>query len=290
MSIWRLIIDDAPRPGAVNMAIDRALLDQVIAGASPALRFYGWEPTCLSLGRNQPAAKLLDREALRVRGLDLVRRPTGGLAVLHRAEVTYSVAVPVGVLGSPRETYRAINQALGVGLRALGVAADVEPEARAAGSAGRGSSEVGSDPRPRNSNYLSEASRDARCFGSAAPGELGALGRKLVGSAQRCERRTILQHGSILLEGDGDGDGDGQSLIDELFGGGAVRRDYGRPITIAEALGGVPSTRRLISALAGGFERSTGISLAPAGFGRDHTDPYPDLSARFRSPDWTWRR
>ncbi len=269
------------------MAIDRALLDRVIAGEAPALRFYGWEPACLSLGRNQPAAELLDRELLRRRGLDVVRRPTGGLAVLHRSEVTYSVAVPVGVLGSPRETYRSINQALGAGLRALGVAADVEPEGRSEGSAGRGKSEVGTDSESRNSNYLSEASRDARCFGSAAPGELGALGRKLVGSAQRCERRTILQHGSILLEGGGSG----QSVIDELFGGGgALRRDRGRPVTVAEVLGGLPSTRRLISALAGGFQQSIGISLAPAEFGRDHTDPYPDLSARFRSPDWTWRR
>lgn len=286
MSTWRLIVDEAPRPGAVNMAIDRALLDQVIVGEAPVLRFYGWEPACLSLGRNQPAAELLDRELLRGRGMDVVRRPTGGLAVLHRSEVTYSVAVPVGVLGSPRETYRAINQALGTGLRALGVAADVQPEVRSGGSAGRGKSEVGRNPRPRNSNYLSEASRDARCFGSAAPGELGALGRKLVGSAQRCERRTILQHGSILL----DGDGDGQSLIDELFPCAAIRRGHGRPITIADVLGGVPSTRHLISTLVDGFGQATGISLAPGGFGRDHTDPFPDLSARFRSPDWTWRR
>ena len=85
---WRLI-DTAPAPGAWNMAVDEALMERVRGGGAPVLRFYRWEPACLSLGRNQPATGAYDAAAIAARGVDVVRRPTGGRAVLHHRELTY---------------------------------------------------------------------------------------------------------------------------------------------------------------------------------------------------------
>src|SRR5437870_580846 len=89
---WRLLVDEA-LPGAVNMAIDEALLDSVARGGPPAIRFYTWRPATLSLGVNQPVGEV-DREACTRLGFDVVRRPTGGRAVLHQHELTYSLAAP----------------------------------------------------------------------------------------------------------------------------------------------------------------------------------------------------
>ncbi|HLM68541.1 MAG TPA: hypothetical protein VK358_13475, partial [Longimicrobium sp.] len=102
---WRLL-DTPPAPGAWNMAVDEALAQSVRAGEPPVLRVYRWSPPCLSLGRNQPSGGY-DRDEIRRRGLDVVRRPTGGRAVLHHRELTYSVAAAEGVLGGPRQAYSA---------------------------------------------------------------------------------------------------------------------------------------------------------------------------------------
>src|SRR3954451_18997918 len=103
---WRMI-DTPPAPGAWNMAVDEALAASVADGGVPVLRFYRWEPACLSLGRNQPARGRYDLAALAAAGVDVVRRPTGGRAVLHRRELTYSAAAPVALLGPPRHAYAA---------------------------------------------------------------------------------------------------------------------------------------------------------------------------------------
>ncbi len=91
-AVWRLIIDEAPRSGAANMAIDQALAEAAAVGASPpTLRFYRWQPPAVSLGRHQPLNEI-NLEAVTERGYDVVRRPTGGRAILHTDELTYSVA------------------------------------------------------------------------------------------------------------------------------------------------------------------------------------------------------
>src|SRR5947199_849284 len=89
---WRALADEG-LPGALNMAIDEALLDSVARGGPPAIRFYTWRPATLSLGVNQPVGEV-DREACTRLGFDVVRRPTGGRAVLHQHELTYSLAAP----------------------------------------------------------------------------------------------------------------------------------------------------------------------------------------------------
>lgn len=122
------------------------------------LRTYEWSRPTLSLGRNQRAAGTYDLARARAAGVDFVRRPTGGRAVLHHREVTYSVASPASALGELRESYAAINVILIAAFRALGVAATVaEPEGRA--------------PPPGS----------APCFEEPVAGEIVAAGRKLVG-------------------------------------------------------------------------------------------------------------
>ena len=135
--VWRLL-RTGKRSGAENMAIDEAIL---IAGGEgkvpPTIRFYGWEPPTLSIGYFQRAAREVDLERLRERGVGLVRRPTGGRAVLHDKELTYSVIAPENLPGMPSsviQSYRLISTGLLEGFRRLGLSAEMvsleEPAAR----------------------------------------------------------------------------------------------------------------------------------------------------------------
>jgi lipoate-protein ligase A len=164
------------------MALDEALLDQYVgdggAGRAPTVRLYGWRPGALSLGKFQstPAPDVLDR--LRAAGLDLVRRPTGGGAVLHEQERTYAVAGRLGESGFPRDvlgTYRRIAAVLVRAYALLGVSVvDAPATARSLGDG-------------------------VSCFESASAHEIQWCGRKLAGSAQRRRGRAFLQHGSLPL-------------------------------------------------------------------------------------------
>src|SRR5256885_6128451 len=127
---WRLLLDK-PASGAWNMAVDEVLLDAVAAGeAPPTIRFYEWAPPCLSLGYFQPF-DVVDVDGCRALGVEVVRRPTGGRAILHDRELTYSVALPASVLGHEGgvlPSYYRLSLALQDGLRRLGVAASLAPE------------------------------------------------------------------------------------------------------------------------------------------------------------------
>lgn len=259
---WRLLGSDGPNPGAVNMAIDEALVEAVQRGAPAAIRFYTWTPACLSLGRNQAARGIYDPVRIAAAGVDVVRRPTGGLAVLHDRELTYSVVAPLASLGGPRAAYAAINRALVLGLRDLGIQAE-----QAVGGAARGPVTEAAEP----------------CFQSPATGEITARGRKLVGSAQRCERGVLLQHGSILLSGS-------QARVRDLL----FEQDHTSvsdgSVTLEELIGRVPALPDLEAALRGGFERMFGTRLAPGTLDRDEDDRVHELTGRYRSDEWTWRR
>lgn len=172
---WRLL-DTGEADGAWNMALDDAILDAVRAGESPStLRFYRWDRPTLSLGYAQ-SLDGLDLGALRDAGAALVRRPTGGRAVLHPggdAELTYSLAatgLPDGVTAS----YRLIADALVAGLAAFGLAAAVAPAATRPG-------------------------RSPACFASGTRADLVVGARKIVGSAQVRRAGAVLQHGTIYL-------------------------------------------------------------------------------------------
>ncbi len=168
------------RPGAWNMALDLALTDAVRnARSAPVLRFYDWERPTVSLGYNQKAGEI-DLDYCRRSGIDVVRRPTGGRAVFHNREFTYSVIASENeplLSGGVLASYRAIGLALLEGLRLLGV------DARMQRSESKGENVKGS----------------ASCFAAAGRYEIIASGRKILGSAQRRMNGIILQQGSLLL-------------------------------------------------------------------------------------------
>jgi len=178
---WELMLDPAGRSGAVNMTIDADLLAETARTGRAFLRLYRFDPPCLSLGRNEPAAARYDRAAIARRGLDVVRRPTGGGAVWHEHEVTYAVAAPVATFGSLRNAYRTIHERVVAALRSLGVEATLAPH------------------RPPPSSRILD--HPASCFATPVGGEVLVAGRKLVGSAQVRKGSAFLQHGSILLAG-----------------------------------------------------------------------------------------
>jgi lipoate-protein ligase A len=180
--VWELLLDPLGRPGADNMAIDQALLEEADRSGRAVLRLYRWDPPCLSFGRNEPALARYDRAAIERLGIGVVRRPTGGRAVWHAHEVTYAVAAPVTAFGSLRESYVAIHERLAAALRALGVDATLASE--------RAPLRPSDGPRA--------------CFAAPVGGEVLAGGRKVIGSAQVRHGTAFLQHGSILLDGSQD--------------------------------------------------------------------------------------
>ena len=254
--LWRLL-DTPPAPGAWNMALDEALAESVAEGGAPVLRFYRWSPACLSLGRNQPAAGRYDLDALARRGWEVVRRPTGGRAVLHHRELTYSVALPATLLGSPRDAYTALNRALVAGLRRLGVDAAVQ------GDTGRRA------PAPSL----------APCFAEPVEGEVVAAGRKLVGSAQRRMGGVLLQHGSLPLEDD-------QREVAALLG----EPPGGAPAALVPLLGRSPPWNELVAALAAGWRDALGADLRPGAPDAAEEARAGVLAQRYASPAWTWHR
>lgn len=177
---WRLLVDRAAS-GPWNMGVDEALLETAIAAGVPAIRFYRWDGPWLSLGYGQtvPPAR---RDACSAAGVGIVRRATGGRAVLHGRDLTYALAAPEGLLPDGlRATYEVVSVALRDALLALGV------DAMAA-------------PRSSSRSPGSVAAFD--CFAEAAGDELCVGSRKLVGSAQRRARGGVLQHGSIRVRAD----------------------------------------------------------------------------------------
>jgi len=172
---WRLL-DSGAADGATNMATDVALMERAAATGEAVLRIYAWSAPTVSFGLNE-RARLTPADLARL-GYAAVRRPTGGRALLHHREVTYSVTAPVGS-ASLAESYGAINTILLNALALLGV--------RAA---------------PASRTKRASAPSGAACFDEPNAGELVVDGRKLIGSAQRRDAHALLQHGSILLEDD----------------------------------------------------------------------------------------
>lgn len=186
MDVWRLIPLLEAR-GAMQMAIDRWLFEQHCQGLHPpALRFYTWSPVAISLGYHQRHWPLGWQEMTWAgRPLELVRRPTGGRAVLHQGDLTYAV-ITSGLPGNRTQVYQQLCEFLIVGWQSLGVVLQF-------GQAGRG--------------YI----QNPNCFGTATAADLVmADGTKLIGSAQLWQRNTVLQHGSIRLEPD-------ETLFSQVF-------------------------------------------------------------------------
>ena len=181
-SQWRLIID-TPGSGAWNMAVDEAILESVALKENlPTLRMYAWDPFCLSLGYAQPVSDV-DLPSLNKSGWDLVRRPTGGRAILHAEELTYSVMAPqdeARVTGSVLFSYKQLSRALLRALEMIGITADSKPI----------------------ENKRSGLKQNPVCFEMPSNYQITFDGKKIIGSAQARRLSGVLQHGAIPLNGD----------------------------------------------------------------------------------------
>jgi lipoate-protein ligase A len=243
---WRLIVDVAARTGSWNMALDSAIADAVASGtARPTLRFYQWEPACLSLGRRQPLDGV-DLTRCRTDGVDVVRRPTGGWAILHTDELTYSVAAlgnDPRTSGAILDAYRKLSAGLVAGLRLLGADAVMNPE----------------DP-------LGVHNTSAACFEIPSAYEITASGYKLMGSAQTRTQGRVLQHGSLPLHGD----------IARVARYLAYEREEererlrahlsARATTLADALGRPVTYATAAAAIATGFAEALNLDLEPGDY------------------------
>jgi lipoate-protein ligase A len=187
MTTWRYI-DSGANIGAYNMAIDEELLARAQAGeAMPVLRFYTWRPPAVSLGRFQKIETAVNAEVCKERGIDIVRRITGGRAVLHHRELTYSIISRTdNPLFPPdvRGTYKVITAGLLSGFKNLGIRAEMVSRSN------------------RHAALVKKDIKDPSCFSSPSWYEIIVNGKKIVGSAQRRVTGAFLQHGSILINYD----------------------------------------------------------------------------------------
>jgi lipoate-protein ligase A len=216
-SIWRFI-DSGPNLGVYNMAVDEELLARAQAGERvPVLRFYTWEPAAVSIGRFQKLDEAVNASACKQRGIDIVRRITGGRAVLHCRELTYSIVAraddsffPANVLG----TYKLLAAGLLHGLKNLGIPAEMVSRSG------------------RHAALVKKDAKDPACFSSPSWYEILAHDRKIIGSAQRRLSGAFLQHGSILM------DYDAALEAAVIPGGGSndvvtsLRRELGRDVPL----------------------------------------------------------
>jgi lipoate-protein ligase A len=235
---WRLLVDPA-LSGARNMARDVAMLEAVASGeAPPTFRFYGWDPPCLTLGRHQ-GLEGANIDFCCAEGIDVVRRPTGGRALLHHLELTYAVVAPLGVPPLPQplqDAYRAICGALVNACRELGVAAEL--------TGGEVNLQL---PGPRS---------NVPCFEAPAGGEVVVGGGKLIGSAMRAQEGFILQHGAILLAWDGRLQAGALGLSDDK----TLRPQI---TTFAEQLGRAVDRHEVESAIVEAFTSGFGLEFVP---------------------------
>jgi len=253
---WRFL-DSGATDGITNMATDAALLAYARRSGEAVLRVYAWSRPTLSLGRHERARGLFSGEALAAAQVEVVRRPTGGRALLHDREVTYSVAAPIGE-ATLAASYTTINALLAEALGRLGVVAVPAVPTR----------------RPLRPE-------GAACFAEPGAGELIVNGAKLVGSAQLREDGALLQHGSILLDDD-------QARIAGLRCDDARQVSAAPAATLNGTLGRSVHHGEVRDALRDALaSRATLVgTLSDASL----QDDLARLVGVFADPAWTWRR
>jgi lipoate-protein ligase A len=224
------------------MAIDEAILRAVAQGlVPPTLRFFAWEPPCLSLGQAQPFGEV-DWQACLARGYHVVRRPTGGRAILHTDELTYSVTAPETeprVEGGIVASYRRLSMGLLEGLRLLGVPGIEAHHAEA-----------------ESPNSTSDAQGPV-CFEVPSTYEITVGGKKLVGSAQVRREGIVLQHGTLPLVGDI------ARICDVLTSHPDPARVRSRAATVESVLGRPVSFDEAAQAIARGMASALNLELVP---------------------------
>ncbi|GEB31590.1 MULTISPECIES: lipoate--protein ligase family protein [Brevibacillus] len=276
MEQWRYVVTEPMSP-AMNMAVDEAILQLHSEGkVPPTVRFYTWDPATLSIGYFQKAIKEINLEEVQRRGLGFVRRATGGRAVLHDQELTYSVIVsedhprmPSGVT----EAYKIISLGLLHGFQNLGLAAEM----------------VSLASEEEKEKYNSPGS--SACFDSPSWYELVVEGKKVAGSAQTRQKGVILQHGSILLDMDVDllfsllhfpSDRVKQRMMDSFRQKAVTINEVSpRPVSLQEA----------IEAFSKGFASGLDVELVPSALTDEERALAEELAAtRYATDEWNLRR
>jgi lipoate-protein ligase A len=272
LTTWRLVRSD-PARGAWNMAVDEAILEASGSGlVPPTLRLYAWAPPCLSLGYAQPFSDVLV-DVLEQRGWDLVRRPTGGRAILHTDELTYSVAGPQSeppLAGGVLESYRLLAAALLRALQALEIPAQANEKPLAASAAQPGQNPV--------------------CFEVPSNYEITVGGKKLVGSAQARRKEGVLQHGSLPLYGDLSRIVQALAFPDAVARAWAAERLLARAATAEQILGYPLAWEQAAQAFAQAFAQVLNLDLVPSDLTpQERRRAEALLAEKYANPAWTAR-
>lgn len=244
------------------MAVDAALMQRVRESGEAVFRVYTWSRPTVSFGRNQAARECYSASRLDAEGVDVVRRPTGGRAIMHHREITYSVTAPALPAIPLKAAYGLINNMLLEGLNTMGT------DAQLAGPVGRAA-------RPTA----------APCFDVPCEGEMTVQGRKLVGSAQWRKDGALLQHGSILVEDD-------QGLLVNFMTtplGTTPLSTTPSAATLRSVLGRAPSTSEVAAALFNVVRRRADPDAASLAIDSLMTASRA-FEASFRDSAWTWCR
>jgi lipoyl(octanoyl) transferase len=269
MNTWRLIVTPAAR-GAWNMAVDEAILEHIGRGESPAtLRLYAWDPACLSLGHAQPFADV-DRARLKEHGWDVVRRATGGRAILHTDELTYSVTgsadEPV-LAGGVLESYNRLAGALLLAVKILGLPVEMK----------EGKADGATAPNPV-------------CFEVPSTYEITANGKKLIGSAQARKKEGVLQHGSLPLTGDLTRICQALTFESEGARVNAAQRLLARATTVESALERAVSWEEAAKAFIHAFEEQLELCFEKGELSESESRRADELvREKYAHPSWTER-
>ncbi len=266
-STWRLVIT-SPARGAWNMAVDEAVLESVGRGESaPTLRLFAWEPACLSIGYAQPMADA-DMARLTGFGWEVVRRPTGGRAILHTDELTYSVIAPHGeprVVGDVLQSYRRLSSGLVRALEILAVSVELQSQTFRMN---------GQNPEPI-------------CFEIPSNYEITVVGKKLVGSAQARRKEGVLQHGTLPLYGDIGRIAEALAYPTETARQEAKARVQTRAATLEEALGRRVEWAQAADAFAAGFSEALNLSLVTSELSEREQARAKELEEnKYTHPEW----
>lgn len=254
------------------MAVDEAILEAAGQGfVPPTLRLYAWNPPCLSLGYAQPVSDA-DPAALTQHGWDIVRRPTGGRAILHTDELTYSVSAPLSeprVAGNVLESYQRLAQALLQALHHLAVPAETEEKYNLP---------QGSDPK------------GPVCFEVPSNWEITVDGKKLIGSAQVRRKVGVLQHGSLPLAGDLTRITNALFFPHEDARAEAAIRLLARATTIEAALGKTITWQQAAEAMTAAFAQMLNLNLIQGELTAAEIAHANQLvEEKYARPDWTAR-
>ena len=266
---WRLLITH-PAHGAWNMAVDESILEHIHRGESiPTLRLYAWNPPCLSLGHAQPFSDV-DVNRLKQRGWEVVRRVTGGRAILHTDELTYSVIAPANeprVEGSVLESYNRLAQALLLAVQTLEIPVEMK------------------EGKPTES-----ATPNPVCFEVPSTYEITVNGKKLIGSAQARKKEGVLQHGSLPLTGDLTRICQALIFENEAKREEAAQRLLERATTVESALGVEISWEKAQQAFIHAFEAQLGLSFERGALSESESQRAEDLvKEKYAHPSWTER-